>query len=152
MIQRIQSLFLLAAATLVSVLSFMPWWQGKNGDMALVFMRGTFNQEVFNTDVLFILFCLSLFSALLILGSIFLYRNRKLQMKITQLSGLMVSIVLGGSYWFVSKSISGVDGQEISGAFTFYFWLFVIAILLNAAARIFIKKDEDLVRSVDRFR
>ena len=152
MIQRIQSLFLLASSVLIFVLSFTPWWEGQYNGESLFFAMGTFNLEGFESSVLLILFGLSLLSGLVMLSNIFLYKQRKLQMKITQVSGAMVSLVLGLGHWFLSKSVSSDQFENLSGDFTFYFWLYVLAILLNAAARIFIKKDDDLVKSVDRFR
>ena len=152
MIQRIQSLFLFAASVLVILLSFLPWWEGVYNNKPLFFSQGAFNVEKFDSTIFFGLFCLSLASGLLIFLNIFLFQKRKLQMTITQISGVMVSLVLGAGYWVLSKTVSSDQIENLSGDFTFYFWLYVLAILLNAAARIFIKKDDDLVRSVDRFR
>ncbi len=152
MIQRIQSLFLFAASVLVILLSFLPWWEGVYNNKPLFFSQGAFNVEKFDSTIFLGLFCLSLASGLLILLNIFLFQKRKLQMTITQISGVMVSLVLGAGYWVLSKTVSSDQIENLSGDFTFYFWLYVLAILLNAAARIFIKKDDDLVRSVDRFR
>ncbi len=147
MIQRIQTLFLLAAAVIVLGVSALPWWQGEN----LTFQYG----QLFNgTEMVFdlsYLFFGALFTGGLILVNIFMFKNRKLQMKLTQLSGILLAILLGGGYYLIGDNL-GVNDISGHGTFTFYFWLIVLSIILNALARIYIKKDEDLVRSVDRLR
>ncbi len=147
MIQRIQTLFLLAAAVIVLGVSALPWWQGEN----LTFQYG----QLFNgTEMVFdlsYLFFGALFTGGLILVNIFMFKNRKLQMKLTQLSGILLAILLGGGYYLIGDMIDG-NGLSDQGEFTFYFWLIVLSIILNVLARIYIKKDDDLVRSVDRLR
>lgn len=147
MIQRIQTLFLLAAAVVVLGVSFLPWWENAE----YVFQFGEMTKGSESIFTLVYLFAGALFSGAVILINIFLFKNRKLQMKITQLSGLLLAIVLGGGYYILNQRIQATD-EIVDGGFTFFFWLIVLAIILNALARIYIKKDEDLVRSVDRIR
>lgn len=147
MIQRIQTLFLLAAAVIVLGVSALPWWQGEN----LTFQYGQLFKDAEIVFDLSYLFFGALFTGGLILVNIFMFKNRKLQMKLTQLSGILLAVILGGGYYLVGDKLEANDVSD-HGAFTFYFWLIVLSIILNALARIYIKKDEDLVRSVDRLR
>ena len=147
MIQRIQTLFLLAAAVIVLGVSALPWWQGEN----FTFQYGQLFKGSEKVLDLSYLFFGALFVGVLILANIFMFKNRKLQMKLTQLSGILLAVLLGGGYYLIGDMIDG-NGLSDQGEFTFYFWLIVLSIILNALARIYIKKDDDLVRSVDRLR
>ena len=147
MIQRIQTLFLLAAAVIVLGVSALPWWQGENFTFQYdQLFKGS--EKVLDLSYLFFG---ALFVGVLILANIFMFKNRKLQMKLTQLSGILLAVLLGGGYYLIGDMIDG-NGLSDQGEFTFYFWLIVLSIILNALARIYIKKDDDLVRSVDRLR
>ena len=55
------------------------------------------------------------------------------------------------TYLMVPKYATGME-TSIQGSFSIVYYLGVLAIILNSLARVFIKKDEDLVRSVDRLR
>ncbi|MEI6312369.1 MAG: DUF4293 domain-containing protein [Bacteroidota bacterium] len=88
-------------------------------------------------------------TALLAIGTIFLYKNRKLQMKLTwvgMILGLsMILLSIGDYLSFITKTTLG---KNIS-----YGFIFPIAIIfLFFMAWRGISKDEKLVRSMDRLR
>lgn len=95
-----------------------------------------------------ILLLLFLISALLSLATIFLFKNRKLQMSLGRLN-IILNILLIGYLAFSLTSLSGGFSDSEKGVGLFI--PFVSIVLLFIANR-FIKKDEKLVKSVDRFR
>jgi len=133
MIQRIQSIYLLIATIAMALVSFkVPVWS-LNEEL-------TFALD--DTKMFILTFTACLFSGL----TIFLFKNRNLQMKLIRLSILMLMVI-------------GVRLAMLLGNDEFVFTLntkciaFLIAsfIALVMAFR-GVKKDDDLVRSVDRIR
>jgi glucan phosphoethanolaminetransferase (alkaline phosphatase superfamily) len=82
--------------------------------------------------------------------SIFLYKNRKLQMRLTMGCIVFVVIIFVEMYWYSYRMNyfegGGTSSLELAAAVPFS--ILVLSILaLNR-----IKKDENLVRSIDRIR
>jgi hypothetical protein len=136
MIQRIQTLYLLLAAAVTGGLIFVfHLWITEEGKF------------VFAADnILF----LSLFlgSTLLSLVSIFMYTNRKLQFVLGRLNIILNFFLLG---FFVYQSLK-VSGETAVSEKGIGMLLPIVSIVLLALANKAIKKDEDLVKSVDRLR
>jgi Na+-driven multidrug efflux pump len=87
---------------------------------------------------------------LIIMGSfsIFNYKNRKRQIVLNNTSMLINALLIGLlSYWLLNLS-GGIDFPE-KGIELFFPILAIICLLI---ANIFIRKDEKLVKSVDRLR
>jgi hypothetical protein len=88
---------------------------------------------------------------LITLVEMFKYKNRVLQMKLGMLNSLLIVGILGLMMWFIFSGqkewLPAVAGQFGAGLF-----MPAVAMLLNRMAIRSIKKDEDLVRSVDRIR
>jgi hypothetical protein len=79
--------------------------------------------------------------------AIFLYNNRKLQMKVVLLS-ILLSVVLIGLFIFGLTQHIGIQNYVFKiGAI-----LPVFILLFNVLAYFSIKSDEKLVRSMDRLR
>ncbi len=88
---------------------------------------------------------------LISLIELFKYKNRLLQMKLGMVNSLLIVIVLGVLMWLV------FSGQKewlpnIAGTFGAGLFMPALAMVFNRMAIRSIKKDEDLVRSVDRIR
>ena len=88
---------------------------------------------------------------LISLIEIFMYKNRVLQMKLGMLNSILIVAVLGILMWLI------FTGQKewlptIAGKFGAGLFMPAVAMILNRMAIRSIKKDEDLVRSVDRIR
>ena len=136
MIQRIQTIYLLLAASVSGGLIFVfHLWITEEGKI------------VFALDnILF----LSLFlgSTLLSLVSIFMYKNRKAQFVVGRLNIILNFILLG---FFVYQSLK-VSGETAVSEKGIGMLLPIVSIVLLALANKAIKKDEDLVKSVDRLR
>jgi len=133
MIQRIQSIYLLVAVIAMALVSFrIPVWS-LNEEL-------TFALD--DTKMFILTITTFLFSGL----AIFLFKNRTLQMKLIRLSILMLMVI-------------GVRLAMLLGNDEFVFTLntYCIAVLVVSFIALImafrgVKKDDDLVRSVDRIR
>ncbi len=136
MLQRIQTIYLFLAALISGVLIFfVSLWSNENGDSIFV-------EEVLLAMGLF------LGSAVLSIISIFLFKNRKLQFVLGRINILLNFFLLGV---FVYWSLTVPGEMEISEKGIGMF-VPVLSIVFLVLANKAIKKDEDLVKSVDRLR
>jgi len=143
MIQRIQSVYLLIASVISGVLIFVfNLWTSISKD---IFAIDLLNRESYLLKSIPVLF---LVSAILAFVAIFLYKNRKLQFVIGRLA-ILVNLILLGLLIYVSLTLPGEVSISEKGIGMF---IPIIAILLIVLANKAIKKDEDLVKSVDRLR
>lgn len=136
MIQRIQTIYLLLAAGISgAVCIFVPYGLSTNGD----------SMYAYENPMVFSLFVIS---ALMSLIAIFLFKKRKLQFVLGRINILLNLILLGVFvYWSLTISGEAVVSEKGIGMF-----IPVISIVLLVMANKAIKKDEDLVKSVDRLR
>ncbi|WP_340076645.1 DUF4293 domain-containing protein [Leptobacterium sp. I13] len=136
MIQRIQTLYLLIVVLLMGVLPFfMPLWNDADGEAVYAESNMVFS----------ILFAGSLVLAFI---TIFLYKNRKLQFVLNRLNMILNLFLLG---IFVTRSLN-LSGETIVSEKGIGMLLPVISIVFLVLANKAIKKDEALVKSVDRLR
>jgi len=143
MIQRIQSVYLLIASVISGVLIFVfNLWTSISKD---IFAIDLLNRESYLLKSIPVLF---LVSAILAFVAIFLFKNRKLQFVIGRLA-ILVNLILLGLLIYVSLTLPGEVSISEKGIGMF---IPIIAILLIVLANKAIKKDEDLVKSVDRLR
>ena len=139
MIQRQQSLWLLLAAV-CSFLSFLfPFFGGANQNATAT--SGT--MSTLNAGSNLFLMILTGGSILLSLITIFLFKDRKLQLKLA-LAGLVIAVIAIVLYFSEMKKLAGVIA--LSSVF-----VFIIPICYIMAAR-GIWKDERLVKSLDKLR
>ena len=137
MIQRIQTVYLILAFIATSVLMlFIPLWTLKGG--ALFF----FNQDPIYTVIVGL-------STMLTIVSIISYKKRQNQFVMNRLN-IILNLILLGLFVYRSLNTSG-EVPEISEKGVGMF-LPIGAIVFLALANKAIKKDEDLVKSVDRLR
>ena len=136
MLQRIQTVYLLMAAIASAGLIFVfHLWTTSSDEM------------VFATDNIYYL-ALFLASAVLSLISIFGYKNRKSQFVLNRLN-IILNFILLGIFVYQSLNLSGeADVSEKGIGIVIPALSIVLLVLANKA----IKKDEDLVKSVDRLR
>jgi tellurite resistance protein TehA-like permease len=152
MIQRIQTVFLLIAFILVGLLFFIPFASIMSTDIFNLSILGvsSVNPKLnAGLEQPFWLTGLGTISALLILIDIFLYKKRKLQINLCFVS-LVLLIALNLSMYTVTQDFHTLFSAEISYKIAFVFPL-VAAVLVFLAYRS-IKKDDNLVRSLDRIR
>jgi len=136
MIQRIQTIYLLLAA-------------GISAGLIFVFHLWTTINELFffAIDNMYY-FGLFIGSAILSLISIFSYKNRKSQFVLGRLN-IILNFILLGIFVYQSLNLSGeTEVSEKGIGIILPIFSIVFLVLANKA----IKKDEDLVKSVDRLR
>jgi hypothetical protein len=137
MLQRIQSIYLLIAMIATIVLPFLlPLWTLQNG-------KDFYFMLDLNYVVLFGL------SSTLSLLSIVSYKKRQNQFVIGRLN-IILNLILLGLFVYRSLNLSG-ETVEVSEKGIGMF-LPIVAIVFLVLANKSIKKDEDLVKSVDRLR
>ena len=135
MIQRIQSVYLFFAFVASAILPFVFYLWIEN-DVKVFFM----------SNILYtVLFGLS--STLAIL-SIMTYKKRQQQFVMNRLN-MILNLILLGLFVYRTLTISGGTSVPEKGIGMF---LPVLSIFLLVLANRAIKKDEDLVKSVDRLR
>ena len=136
MLQRIQTVYLLIAALFNAGFIFIfELWNDLAGNPVYI-------------EYVYSALGLTLFSALLSIITIFLFKNRKLQFVLGRVNILLNLILLGlFVYWSLTVSGETSVSEKGIGMLTPVFSI-VFLVLANKA----IKKDEDLVKSVDRLR
>lgn len=136
MIQRIQTIYLLVSTAISAGLIFVfHLWTTKE------------NVKFFAQDEL-MYFVMFLGSAALSLISIFMYKNRQSQFVLGRLN-ILLNFILLGFFVYQSLNVSGETNVSEKGIGVV---LPILSIVLLALANRAIKKDEDLVKSVDRLR
>lgn len=142
MIQRIQSIYLLLVAILSGglIFAFDLWKLAENK----VFALDLFSSESIAEKSVPVLFFLS---ALLALYSIFSFKDRKKQFVFGRLI-ILINLFLLGLLIYLSLNLPG----EVSSEKGIGMFIPTVAILFSVLANKAIKKDEDLVKSVDRLR
>jgi hypothetical protein len=152
MIQRIQTIFLLSSTALMAILFFYPFAEISVGEQILSFRVSGFytitpegNELVKNIISIPLIISIILVINLL---AIFLFKKRKLQMRFTIYNILLMTGTVGVVYFLLLNSFE--LKPSISYNITFVFP--IIAAIFNYMAFRNIRKDELLVRAVDRIR
>jgi hypothetical protein len=143
MIQRIQSLLLLLSGTLMIVLWWLPVAATSSGSGAAY--------EVQGLEDLGFLHIIAMALGVVSLVTLLLYRNRPLQIKLTTANLLFTFVLMA---WMVLQVWQLSENQPEGGHLSIRLGLFVPAlciIFLSTAIRT-IRKDERIVRSMDRLR
>lgn len=150
MIQRKQSLFFLQSIFLSAALLFLPvcsfQLNGIRSDLSLVFFEANGGMSSALHEVAVVLNFLTL---VLVSLSVFLYRRRELQIRLSFLSII---------FWLILGALIGY-GQFVTAAepvSTQVNWLAVVICLFAIVALFFairfIRKDIELLKSADRIR
>lgn len=140
MLQRIQTIYLIIAFVATGVLPFVfPLWVSKAGW-----------NYYFNRDLAFVV--LFAFSTTLSIVSIFSYKKRKNQFVMGRLN-IILNLILLGLFIYRSLNLSGeTDPEKIVSEKGIGMILPIVSIVFLGLGNKAIKKDEDLVKSVDRLR
>jgi hypothetical protein len=141
MLQRMQSLWLLIAGACGLLTLKYSFFSGNkmSGDQTK-----TFQFLTATTSIIILILTVAMISALLI--DIFLYKNRKLQLRIV-LASLLVSIL--NVYLYFRETKKFVEGEG-NYDLTCVLALAIPILLILAATGIY--KDQKLVKSLDRLR
>ena len=131
MIQRIQTIYLLIASIAFALLSFkIPFWS----------LNDAFMYAQNDNKLYLLLITLFVFSLI----GIFLFKKRIVQMKLLRLSILIEFVVLVRLFLTYKELNAPLDAKV--------FFLLMSAFVALLLAYRGVKKDENLVRSVDRIR
>ena len=131
MIQRIQSIYLLVAAISMSLISFkVPVYN--------------LNETLFMAKDDTKMFVLTIVGAIFSLLGLFMFKNRKFQMKLIRLT-ILIQMIIGIRIFMLFNKFEVV----LNSSFLFLMAFTLIALIMAYRG---VKKDDDLVRSVDRIR
>ena len=137
MLQRVQTIYLIIAFVIMGILPFVfPLWKFADGK-EFYFMSKMVYQILFGL------------STTLIVLSIITFKKRQQQFVYNRLN-MILNLILLGLFVYRSLNLSGetpVVSEKGIGMF-----LPIISIIMLVLANKAIKKDEDLVKSVDRLR
>lgn len=154
-IQRWQSLFLLICCALMACFTFMSLGQIQTADFSLnmtscglsVEGEATGNGPTGVYLSTWYFFAISLTSAIIPLINIFLFKNLKLQMKVCLVEVLFLIAVIATGGLIGYTAVEGAcPGWSTLVASPF------LALILDIMAWRYIKRDRDLLLSVDRIR
>ncbi|MBC6998201.1 DUF4293 domain-containing protein [Cytophaga sp. FL35] len=136
MIQRIQTVYLLVVMLISAILPFwVNLWSDANGNEIYA------QSEILISIVFYVI-------SVLALVAIVLFKNRKNQFVVNRLN-LLLNLFLLGFFVYRSLNLSGETSVSEKGIGML---IPVISIVFLVLANRAIKKDEDLVKSVDRLR
>ncbi|MDR2963272.1 MAG: DUF4293 domain-containing protein [Bacteroidales bacterium] len=153
MIQRIQSIYLLASAVLVAVATFFYFAEFSFVDYHIIFSPYAITASMpgfFETQSMLSLSASMWIMVIVSVGSIFCYKNRKLQLNIIRYECLfkIALIVFVAFFIYRLSAAENVMAMQLKTASL----LLVISIVTDVLAFLAIRKDENLVRSIDRIR
>ena len=164
MIQRIQSLLLFGAAILLTVNLFIPIWSSAQAGVPVVLrafsvdygsnpsvdtsVPSTLVSKPIIVAYIGVLMVVCIGLALYI---IFRFNNRVLQLRLCNLLTLLIFSVIG-TYFIAIVVINSTLVLSSEGAYEAGYFLPVLCGVLVLVAKYFIRKDDNLVKSVDRIR
>ncbi len=154
MLQRPQTLLLITAVALLVTSLFLPIWQINT--QHLNFTLTAFNststlsgQEPNSRNLVYMGF-LVVFAIIGGIYTITKYNNRSLQMKLCSVVNLLIGAHL---ILFMMMVIPAAQKEvQLEGSISWGFFLPIGAFVLNLIAKLFIRKDDNLIKSVDRIR
>ncbi len=161
MIQRIQSIYLFLASILLMLTSLFPFYTVKTAANDVSPQAEFANLTLYKIEIgalglneikLTALMVLHYVVAALVMGVIFMYKNRSLQIRLARIGVLFIGTLIfayGVQAYRISESLKGdVIESSIGLAYAFQ----AVALLLTAMAWRAIIKDDQLVKSADRIR
>ena len=165
MIQRIQTVFLVIVIAAMCGFCFSTVWVKVNEKTAdeiiltptsMTYYKGSAGNNALSNlseaeSSLYHILILAAIVSLLAFVSILSFKKRVNQMKYGFVNTLLLVIIIALLFFQIMEGDKLVPHPSY-GTYKIGFFLPVIALLFNVIANIYIKKDEDLVRSADRIR
>lgn len=156
MIQRKQTLFLLLAVIASVFCLFLPIASlepvGMGGATSIHCLGAVGGEGGLRVDATCVpLFVLCALSAVMSLVTIFMYKNRKLQLNLCAIN-LLFSALWYIDYALMFLGIVGLENNDGKVQASFAACLPLVSIILVALARKGVSDDEKLVRAADRIR
>ena len=141
MIQRIQTIWLFLAAIAGFFMTRVPLYEASTGSVPVTYTA---------TESL-LLFALTIVAALLAFVSIFLFKNRKQQMRFSLL-GILLSIIITGLVVYMFDSFKTANPGFTKSSYSWGALLPLAMIIFFIMAWNNMRKDEKLIKSLDRLR
>ncbi|EMR00695.1 DUF4293 domain-containing protein [Cesiribacter andamanensis] len=165
MIQRIQTIFLLLVALCMGLTFGFPIWEKISTAQSQAVQVDVYQMthysftdnnaavvgEEIMTRSLWYVALLAGLATVIALFAIFQFRNRLTQIKLGALNALLIGATVVAAIYSIyqARELLPEDGN---GQYLTGFWLPLGALFFNLLANRFIRRDELLVRSADRFR
>ena len=153
MIQRIQTVYLLVVVGLIVATLFLPLAVFQQGDALFALKTMGLSSMIGEAEMVYQtwgLFVVTLLIAVIAFVTIFLFKNRVLQMRLCVFNAILM-LGFYGFFAYLVYSIKGnMEGVSMSVKFALSFPL--IGLILDYLAIRNIGADEALVRSLDRLR
>lgn len=152
MIQRIQTVYLALAAILLSMVFAFNFATYQVEDVQYIFSVNGISPE---SEEVSVVFPYNIILPVLIAGlafTILQYKKRKVQLKIIRMIYLMILIVLAFLFYDMSVVESSLDIHPENASYGAGLFLIAASWPLVFLANRAIKKDEELVKSVERLR
>ena len=154
--QRIQTVYLTFVILALLAMLFLPLWIKEVTASSFTITALYANISDNGMDLIeyfpYTFISIAIVLAILItILEILQYKNRLNQMKLGALNSLMMSVVLGLSLYFI-YSTNNSWYPEVAGSYQIGAFMPAFALVFNMLANRNIRKDEKLVRSVDRIR
>lgn len=157
MIQRIQTIFLFLIAVAMGVALANPLWEkaGTTSPEMAHLNALQYSQQQGLTTFVTPMWYLGLLLALVALSSLyalFQYRNRLTQTALCAVNALMLTAIMGIVLYRTLYAGKEYGNPADQGEFLLGFYAIIAALVFNALANRFIRRDEKLVRGSDRLR
>ena len=145
MIQRVQSIFYLLAAMCFGGLFKFPF---ATSEVSIPQYLGDMVYNIMDHAVMTVLASIGVLVSLV---AIFLYNNRRLQVRLGYFIIILSLLLPLVSFLLIYNEKTALeDSSQINDGFGLY--LPILALLFGILANRFVKKDDKLVRSMDRLR
>lgn len=158
MIQRVQSIYLLLASIMGVLTFFLPFahFYAGSDKVAEYAMFGVFNVQSemveMSSPYPFPEWIFGVLAVLIPLIALFMYKNRTAQLKICRLAYLINLGFIVFLFFAVDSVTDSLFDESIKPMYHAGFYLPVAAIAFCFLANRGIKKDEELIKSIDRIR
>ncbi len=162
MIQRRQTVYMLLSAIVSALLFFMPLASFNAGGNVMKFTIFGIQNHIetisLSTTYTWPLVVLTVFMTLVPLVTIFLYKKREIQVRLCRIDMLLTIIFIGLVFLYyendLTKVIAAVEGDEyqLDVAYFVGMALPLVSLILDILAIRGIKKDIELLKSIDRLR
>jgi Domain of unknown function (DUF4293) len=154
MIQRIQTLFLGLVAFVMTLNLFSTVWKADTAEKSILLTPFFLSEKTIAGEeyhgVIYIAI-LILFIIGISIFSITRFKNRPLQLKLGLANSVLLALVVVAFYTVIGKGKTMIAADAVAH-FDPGFFFPLLAIVLNLLANFYIRKDEKLVKSVDRLR
>ena len=155
MIQRIQTVFMFLATVFAGILFFVPIAAFEHGaDFMKLTVFGVQNQidaQYFSGIYSLPLLLLTLLVVAVPFVTIFLYKKRELQYKLSSLNVFLNAVICGLIILYYTSNIQKTIAAD-TVSYLFGTYIPLINMVLSVLAMRWIKKDIELIKSVDRLR